>query len=345
MRLLLAIPIATFCAGIALPGWSQTTDELRQQLEAQKAINEALRRRVEELERQLAPGAQRQAPALRPVERQPLPDDIETPESTSAIREALVARGLLLLPAGAFRLAPRLTWSHTGSDALGTRSDTYATSLTLQAGLPWDMMASASLPYVYRDSAVGSNRGVGDFSVALSKTLADEADRWPSLVASIGYTHNSGKDPFERVPIGSGFKAVNARLSAVKRVDPVALYGDVSYSHTYGRNVTASNLLGESRFVGRITPGQAYGLSFGASLAATPGITLEGGFSTTFIRSAEVESAAFGTYRLPRATISFVTAGSGFVLTNRLALLITAGIGATKDSPDLLFSATLPYRF
>ena len=90
--------------------------------------------------------------------------------------------------------------------------------------------------------------------------------------------------------------------------------------------------------------GRAYGLSFGVSLAATPGITLEGGLSTTFVKQAEVESAALRTCSLPKSTISFVTLGSGFVLTNKLSLLMTAGVGATRDSPDFLFSVAFPFR-
>jgi hypothetical protein len=343
MKNMFPFALLALCASLALPAAAQTVEELRQQLEAQRAINEALRERVQELERQLS-GAEQ--PKLRPLEPgRAVIAEPETPEAATAIQEALVARGLVLLPAGSFRVSPGFSWTHSGSEANRTRSDTYAASLALQAGLPWGLMFSASIPYVYRDTVFGSNSGFGDLSLGLSKKLNDQTDGVPSFVASLGYQERTGEDPFARIPIGSGFRALSARLSAIQRLDPVAIYGNVSYTHPFGRDITATNILGEQNFVGRINPGRSFGLGFGASLAATPDVTLDGGVSMFFVRGTEVDSAAAGSFRLPRATIAFLTLGSGFIISRDLALLIQAGAGATKDSPDFFLSVSLPYRF
>jgi hypothetical protein len=343
MKRSLRIALIAACAGVALPAAAQTVDELRQELDAQRAINAQLRQRLEQLERQLS-GAE--PPALRPLEPgRAVAAEPETPEGATAIQEALVARGLVLLPRGSFRLAPGLSWLHSGSDALRSRSDTYSASLALQAGLPWGMMFSANAPYVHRDTALGSNSGPGDFSFALSKKLTEDTERLPSFVATLNYRERTGKDPFARIPIGFGFRGLGARLSALKRLDPVALYGEVSVFHVFGRDVSADNLLGEARFAGRISPGNNYGFSLGASLAATPDITFDAGLSMAFVRPTEVNSAAFGTYRLPKATVGFFTLGSGFILGRNLSLLLSVAAGVTNDSPDFMLSVSLPYRF
>jgi hypothetical protein len=343
MKVSLQVVLAALCTSLAAPAGAQTADELRQQLEAQKAINEQLRKRVEELERRVA-GAP-PAPSLQPLERRPSGTEPEMATSTTAIEEALVAKGLVLLRPGTFRLAPGFTWVHDGADALRTRSDTYSASVTADVGLPLDMMFSANLPYVRRSTSIGSNSGAGDFSLALSKQLVDESNGTPSLVASLSYLHNSGKDPFRAVPIGFGFRTLAGTLAALKRIDPVAVYGSLSYVHPYPRNVSEDNLLGEARFTGRIAPGSAWGYRFGASLAATPDITFDASLSGAFARGTEVRSNALGNYTQPKSTTALINLGAGFLLTRHLSLLLSASAGATKDSPDFIFSVTLPYRF
>lgn len=336
--LLVALAIA-----VPAPAIAQSEDELRQQLEAQKALNEQLRKRVEELERTLS-GAP-PAPALQPLEQRPARVEPETAETTTAIEEALVAKGLVLLPPGSFRLAPGLAWQHSGADALRTRSDTYTASLSAQAGLPFGMMASAYVPYVHRRTSIGSNSGSGDFSLGLSKTLNDETDRAPALIASVNYFHDSGEDAFGDVPLGSGFRAAAIGLSALKRADPLALFGGVAYTHGFSRHVVAQGLFDEATFAGRIDPGDAWSYRFGVSLAATPEITLDASLSSAFVDGADVRSHAAGSFTLAKSTIALINLGAGFVLGRNHSLLVSASAGVTDDAPDFIFSASLPYRF
>ncbi len=328
---------------VAAPVCAETADELRQQLEAQKALNAQLRQRVAALESQLA-GAQPQ-PALRAPESRAPVIEPDSPEATTAIEEALVSRGLILLPSGAFRVTPRFTWVHSGSDNYRDRSDSYIGSLGGQAGLPWGMAFSASIPYTHRNTSIGSNSGVGDLVLELAKKLNNETQHLPSFVAALSYSHDNGDDAFEPVPISYGFRSVAGSLSALKRLDPVALYGGLAYSHAYSKHVRADNLLGERPFSGRIAPGDSWAYRLGASLAATPDISLDASLSGAFIEGADIHSSATGKRTLSRATIASLNLGATFMLSRDLALQLSASAGATDDSPDYSFSVALPYRF
>ncbi|MDB5808451.1 MAG: hypothetical protein JWN94_573 [Betaproteobacteria bacterium] len=321
-------------------------NELRQQLEAQKAINEQLIRRIRELEAQ-AGGSPVAPPGLRErIAKSGAGDDVlDLPETTTAIQEALGTRGLVLLPAGSYRVIPGLSWGHTGSDFIGTRTDSYAASVTMQAGLPWDLMLTASAPYLHRSTSAGSNSGISDWSIGLAKTLTVESDGRPSVVASVNYVDNNGRTPFAQVPIGYGFPVAAGRLSAVKRFDPVAVYGDVSFAHPFARDVSAPNLLAEANFAGRISPGNTISIGGGASLAVTPAINFDAGLSMAFKQGARIHSRANGDSTQPRSTIGMFTAGAAFVLSRRLSLILGAGTGITADAPDFFFSVALPYRF
>ena len=345
MKYALPLPLTllVLAAAVAMPATAQTEDELLQQLEAQKALNAQLRERVKTLERQVSGSAP--TPALRSTEAYSTQIEPESTEGTTAIEEALVSRGLVLLPPGSYRVTPRITWAHSGADRFRTRSDSYTGSLAGQAGLPLGMMLSAFAPYTYRNTSIGSNSGVGNFVLELSKKLNNESDRLPSFVTSLSYSHDNGDDPFEPIPISFGFRAISGSLFALKRIDPVALYGGVSYTHAYSKNVNADNLLGEQNFSGRIAPGDAWAYRLGASLAATPDISLDASLSMAFVQGTEVRSDAVGRYTLSRSTIATLNLGADFILSKDFSLLLSASAGATDDSPDFIFSIALPYRF
>jgi hypothetical protein len=335
--------VVALVGSVSAQAAAETEIELRQQLDAQKAINEQLRRRVEELEGQhtLVPPVH----SLRILEQRPSALDPETPEQTTAIEEALIARRLALLPAGSLRVAPGFGWAHSGASALNTRSENYTASLTLQAGLPFGLMLTANAPYTHRSTPSGSNSGPGDLFLSLTKQVANESHDMPSLVTSIDYYANTGKDPLTPIPIGFGFPALGGSILGLKRVDPLALYASVSYLHPFARDVSASNFLGESSFTGRIAPGDTWGYRLGVSLAATPEITLDTSLSGAFIGGTNVDSNSRGNFKPPNSTLGFFNLGAGFVLSKRLSLLVNASAGVTEASPDLALSVSLPYRF
>lgn len=343
MKRSLQVSLIALAVVAASPTFAETTDELRQQLEAQKALNAQLRQRVLSLERQLAGGEQ--PPALNATANVAPLIEPDSAEATTAIEEALVARGLVLLPSGTFRVTPKFSWVHSGADRYRDRSDSYIGSLGGQAGLPWGMMFSASIPYTHRSTSIGSNSGVGDVVLELAKKLNNETERLPSFLVSLSYAHDNGDDPFEPVPVSYGFRSVTGSLSALKRFDPVALYGGLAYSHAFSKNVRADDLLGERPFSGRIEPGDSWAFRLGASLAATPDISLDTSLSWAFIEGATVDSDATGKRRLSRATVAALNLGATFMLTRDLALQLSAAAGATDDSPDYSFSIALPYRF
>jgi hypothetical protein len=88
---------------------------LRQQLAAQKAINAQLRARVDALERQLAAGKPGSGPVVLGLDANAAKPPVESDVANTAIEEALVSKGLVLLPTGTFRFTPGATWSHDGS--------------------------------------------------------------------------------------------------------------------------------------------------------------------------------------------------------------------------------------
>lgn len=320
---------------------TESVQELRQQLAAQQAINEQLRQRVRLLEQQLAASDKGNAHPIGALDASSVKPPVDTAVTNTAIEEALVNKGLVLLPTGSFRLTPSTTWYHSGSG--NNRFDSFAYSLSLEAGLPWGMSTSLRVPYIQRDYSVGTNDGWGDLSVSLSKKLTQETATLPSLVMRLGYTHDNGKEAFDAVPIGKGFRSLNATLSAVKHVEPLAIYGHLSYSHAWGRTVDYWDGL-EYR-TGSIKPADIVGVGLGVSLAATPDISINAGLAFDYIGKDTIEPLNGDSYETAFATAGYINLGADFVLHKNLFLNLSATAGVTDDADDFSLSIALPYRF
>ncbi len=329
-----------------LPSQAQTVEELQRQLEAQQLINDQLRQRVitleetvETLQAENDPSGEGQG-AEAVTEQEPrvvaaVPvDDTFDESDRGALEEALVQRGSAVLPPWTAQIIPAVSWGHSGSSAIGSESNTYVSSLSARMGLPMGAMVSVSVPYVvHAENVNGDNSGSGDISFSITKQLVAQNQNRPSLLASLGYVSPTGEDPFETdVPLGSGFHVIQGSLSSVKSVDPVAFYGDLSYSHLFSRMTEGT----------KIQPGGVIGLGVGSTLAATPEIALSLGMNFAFVGKYDVDGVTIdGTDR----TIGTVGLGAGFLLSQRMYLSISGQFGVTEDAPDLGVSVALPIRF
>ena len=319
---------------IVLPSWpaaSQTVEELKAQLEAQKQLNELLKQRVETLEAKLAG----RVIAPPPRDEAPAPEiGVNDPEGDRALERALVRRGTAVLPAYVAEVTPSLSWSHSGRDALSSTRDTYVAGLDARVGLPDGWMVGASVPFLHRDiDSVGDSSGLGDVSATVWKSFRSQDDAWPSLVGSLRYGAPTGDDfSEENVALGSGFHRITGRLSAVKTIDPVAFFGDVAYTHFLGETISGVDLDRDG----------VIGFGFGANLAATPDISMNAGFDFAFEGDIERDGVKLdGT----ATTVGLFEIGAGFVLTQDVFLSFSGGIGVTDDSPDVILNASLPIRF
>lgn len=319
---------------------AQTLEELQRQLQAERAINEQLRQRIETLEETIeslqsaSSGEAAQAPVASQIAPPSPADEMLEEGDLDALEQALVQQGSSVLPPGTAQIVPGASWSHSGSSAFGSESNFYVTGLAARYGMQNGFMASVSVPYVvHSENAFGSNSGLGDISVSLSKQLLARTRAQPSLIASIGYTAPTGEDPFEAdVSTGAGFHSLSGTISAVKSADPVAFYGDLSYAYSFSRSVGGNEL----------QPGGLFGLRLGSSLAATPEIALNLGMSFGFSAKNEVEGVSIaGSDR----TIGTVDLGAGIILNRNTYLSIFGRAGVTEDAPDLTIGVALPIRF
>jgi excisionase family DNA binding protein len=169
--------------------------------------------------------------------------------------------------------------------------------------------------------ASGARNRVGDVTLGVNRTLLRESAGRPDVIGSMAV----------RLPLHDNPYAVTAGITAVKSVDPVVLFANVSYSDTVGA-ATLSDL--------RFEPVATVGTSVGYGLALNDTTAISTTFSGLFTGAATLNGVT-----QKRAQLF----SGRFALTSRLANglyvepSVTFGISGPGES--VAFGVTIPYSF
>jgi hypothetical protein len=305
------------CGALVLAGpgacLAQTIQELERLILERDVRIERLQRRIEQLEEQ----------AVKPADAE---------EMNRALERALVQQGGLLLPGGSYEIEPQFSYAHWDKSRSALRYESEA-ALSLRAGLPAEFQVQVRAPYVHVSTSESSEEALGDVEAALSRQVGRGDGLLPSLVGTLGWRARTGKDAFaDDIPTGSGFDALQAGLTALKRRDPLVYYGGLSYSAPRARDIDGV----------KVDPGDALGVRLGGILAARPDTSVSMGLSLSFVRATRLDGE-----RVPESdtTLGVFQIGVGTILTRRTMLNVSADLRVTGEVPDFRLSLTLPVRF
>lgn len=318
---------AALLLGVLGAAHAQSVEELKRAISERDAIILELKQKLEALERGPAPRA---APA--PGIPAPAPTADEDEELSRALERTLVQQGGLLLRKGAYELQPEASYANW-DPARGPARYSAGAALSLRAGLPWESQFQLRVPYVHVSTAAGSATALGDIDLSLSKQLLHESRGVPGLIASLGWTSRTGRDGFDgRVATGGGFNVVQGGLTAVKRSDPLMLYGGVTYAVPLSRQVAGNE----------IAPGNTFGLRLGTILAASPDTAVNLGMNLGFPRLTRLNGQA-----VPDSDTVFATLqiGVGTVLSRNVLLNVAGDIRVTGNVPNFRLTVSVPIRF
>ncbi|MDH5749386.1 MAG: hypothetical protein OEY85_08745, partial [Rhodospirillales bacterium] len=329
--------------------------------ERDKVIGELLER-VKALERRVGvPSRRTESPpkveTKRAEKNDAAPGTVVVSESEAerALERSLTREGAFLLSAGFLEIEPSFTYVRSenatssfvssGGGVLAAQTeqnaDSFTGDLALRLGLPWDSQFEVGLPYRLRRSesvtSVGFTpvsassdwgAGLGDVRLGLAKTLLRESLWRPDLVGRLTWNTDSGAVSDNGVSLGGGFHELTASLTAIKRQDPIAFIGGLSYGHSLEMN--------------GVQPGSTVSANAGAFIALSPESSLRLVLSGSY--QDETETAGIGLAGSSR-TIGTLVLGGSTLLAPGILLNLSAGIGLTNDADDFSFSLSMPIRF
>jgi hypothetical protein len=301
----------------------------------------------------------------------------EPPSPRITLERALIDQGGLLLRPGQFEIEPSVEYtffstrriSVSGFSILPTliigvletekaERSVVDTVMTARLGVVRNVQAEVRVPYRFvSDRATTetterteSNAGIGDVEAALLFQALRERGAIPDLIVGVRGKTRTGHDPFgddpTTPPISTGFYSVTGMMTAVKAIDPAAVFASAVYTHNVGRTV---RLLATDAFQTEIHPGDSFGYNLGLALALAPELAMNFRFEQRFVLATETRSPGTGGRRteVRGSTLNVGTAflGVNWALTRRVSVDISLGIGVTEDAPDVAVRLAVPIRF
>jgi hypothetical protein len=276
-------------------------------------------------------------------------------DAERALERSLTRDGALLLREGVVEIEPSLRFTHNEdrtptlvtSDGVvfagetEINADSLTADLAVRVGLPWSSQLEVGIPYQWRraesvtnvgfaplDTSTATGAGLGDFRIGFAKTLLREGVWRPDLVGRVTWDTATGESSDGGVSLGGGFHEISGSLSAIKRQDPIAFVGGLSYTYSLEKD--------------DIQPGAALSASFGSYIALSPESSIQLLLSAGY--QDETKWSGHDIDGSDRVIGSFVVGGSTLMAKGTL-MNLSLGIGLTDDADDFSLSLSLPTRF
>ncbi len=237
------------------------------------------------------------------------------------------------------------------------RRHIFSYSLTYRYGISNNLEFNASIPVIYRferksvtnkPDETSNVLNIGDVSFALSYQPVRETYRRPAIITFIAFKTKTGKSPYELkdpkkdLPTGSGYYAIRAGFNLTKTVDPVVIFGGLSYA--YNMDVKVNKLI-EGKNLEKVFPGDNISLSIGLAYALTYNFAINYQLiqNYTLTTKTRIDGVVKDT---PNSTLNSAVfrIGFGWILSPNLTINVGISIGLTSDAPDYTLEFRFPYR-
>ncbi len=259
-----------------------------------------------------------------------------------------------------------------------SRQDVFTQKVGLQYGLTDDLEIGVDVPFIARwDTSVltpvagpdangdtreidnsASGYGIGDVEVLLRKQLHAPKGFGAYLIGNLQVDIPTGRGPFElnrnqfgeasEAATGSGFWGVTPGITAIIPSDPGVLFGSLSYTKNFARDVNA--VLPPVQ-IERVDPGDVISFSAGVGLALNPRLSLNfgyahsWGFGTETTTRALTEGAESVTQRSRDLQIGRFLFGTTYKINPKTSVNFGIEAGLTDDATDMRAVVRFPFVF
>ncbi len=280
--------------------------------------------------------------------------EVDEKTAIRALERTLTTQGALLLPAWGLEIQPSFSYSRAnqkeaflrvvGEDPLvgnlEQRSDSYTFGIQGRLGLPFDSQFELYLPLRMRDQSLFEPVGfidksetqttawsLGDLSIGFAKTLLREKNWWPDLIGRVTWDSHTGRKTKNGISLGDGYHELEGSLTAIKRLDPLALFTVINYQRAFEND--------------NYKPGDQYGISLGVSMATSPETSINAIFQQSFV----LENIQNGKKTVGSdQSISLLSLGVSWTVGRGSLLSISPTIGLSEDAPDYAATVSWSYR-
>jgi hypothetical protein len=258
-------------------------------------------------------------------------------------------------------------------------ADVLTTDVTGRFGVTNRFQLDANVPYLFRRSnfqsgGAGANaeglaektvhtKGLGDISMGASYRVFEETAKRPDVVFNARVKAPTGRHPFgielvevegtegnlsvpDRLSTGTGVWSAAAGLSLLKTIDPMVVYGSLTYFHNFKNDFNdIDEALGDQPGTAKLGNSFQYGV--GVAYALNDRSSINMAFTQRFVSRSKLRREGEDWEEIvgSQANIGLLNIGATFSLSDQLAVLVNLGAGLTDDAPDMAVNLRVPYSF
>jgi len=283
----------------------------------------------------------------KPAQDQPPKPIGQKPEDVRDIRKIFLRGYTVLLHPRQVEVEGAFDYQHTQalSTILTAKYRQFQIPLSVRMGLFNGGEGFITVPATYARQELGfvdtiishKEIGIGDVTAGLNYELARETATRPDIVASVGLGIPTGSKPNEAgLSLGSGHWTATAGVQFIKIVDPVALFGGLSYAHRF----QARYFLNDA--VHKVDPGEIAGYNFGFGFAVNENISLSAQVTGSYQSDAKADGVKiFASSTEPASLRSALT----YRYSRGTYVEPSVTIGLDDDTPDFALGLSLTHRF
>lgn len=229
---------------------------------------------------------------------------------------------------------------------------TITNTMSVDYGVRDNLTASVNLPIVskYSENPAfdGLSHSLGDIGIGARWQPFEVRRGQPMMTFTTNLRLPTGKSPFkidanQDLATGSGVPTLSAGMNVNHIVDPVALFGSLSFSMS-GDAKDLAQIRG-TRILSRVEPGQSMSFGLGFAYALSYGISTSISFQETIARGTKLRFTDGSVAKTKTQTSGVLNFGLGYRISPKTTINITAGIGLTNDSPDFSLGVSVPLSF
>lgn len=229
-------------------------------------------------------------------------------------------------------------------------SHTFTNAFSLDYGLLNNLTASLRVPLVakYDTDQELTSYGLGDISTSLRWQPFEYVPGKVSQTYFGSISLKTGDSPFEinrdkHLSTGSGYYSLTMGGSYSKVIDPVVLFGSVSYSYNFKE--TDLNQMNGASILQSVDPGSSIGFSMGFAYSLSYDVSLSASFQGSYN-----DKTKFGVLTNNGATTSqsgsqmngIINFALGVRVSPKTITNVNVGFGVTELSPDIILGFSLP---
>ena len=233
-----------------------------------------------------------------------------------------------------------------------TSSHTITNTFSGDYGLLNNLTGNVTLPVLSRYSEAtidsGVSNSIGDISVGARWQPFEARRDAANITLNSSLRLPSGRSPFKVIAgsgqaTGSGVTALSAGINANRIVDPVALFGSLSYSYSAPANDLYQT--NGARILTRVQPGGTMSFGMGFAYALSYDISTTVSFQEGISAGSKLRFADGFEAKTNTQTSGILNLGLGYRVSPKTTVNVTVGIGLTTDSPNLSLDVNLPLAF